>query len=50
MNKLTLAYLISAYNENLNIEELHRRWRLACGKAWQRKLRVKRTKSLGFVW
>ncbi len=31
MNQLTLAYVTSAYNENLNLEELHRRCRLA----WQ---------------
>jgi glycosyltransferase involved in cell wall biosynthesis len=31
MNKLTLAYVTSAYNETLNLEELHRRCRLA----WQ---------------
>ena len=31
MNKPTLAYVTSAYNETLNLEELHRRCRLA----WQ---------------
>ena len=31
MNKLNLAYVTSAYNETLNLEELHRRCRLA----WQ---------------
>jgi glycosyltransferase involved in cell wall biosynthesis len=31
MNQLTLAYVTSAYNETLNLEELHRRCRLA----WQ---------------
>jgi glycosyltransferase involved in cell wall biosynthesis len=31
MNQLTLAYVTSAYNEALNLEELHRRCRLA----WQ---------------
>jgi hypothetical protein len=32
MNKLTPAYVTSAYNETLNLEELHRRCRLGLAK------------------
>jgi hypothetical protein len=31
MDKLTFAYVTSAYNETLNLEELHR----LCRLAWQ---------------
>jgi glycosyltransferase involved in cell wall biosynthesis len=47
MNKLTLAYVTSAYNETLNLEELHRRCRLA----WQslaKEMKSETGQELGF--
>ena len=47
MNKLTLAYVTSAYNETLNLEELHRRCRLA----WQslaKEMKSETVQELGF--
>jgi glucosyltransferase len=47
MNKLTLAYVTSAFNEALNLEELHRRCRLA----WQslaKEMKTETGQELGF--
>ena len=47
MNKPTLAYVTSAYNETLNLEELHRRCRLA----WQslaKEMKSETGEELGF--
>ena len=47
MNKLTLAYVTSAYNETLNLEELYRRCRLA----WQslaKEIESETDQKLGF--
>jgi hypothetical protein len=47
MNQLTLAYVTSAYNETLNLDELHRRCRLA----WQslaKEIEIETGQVLGF--
>jgi len=47
MDKLTLVYVTSAYNETLNLEELHRRCRLA----WQtlaKEIESEAGQELGF--
>ena len=47
MDKLTLVYVTSAYNETLNLEELHRRCRLA----WQtlaKEIKSEAGQELGF--
>jgi hypothetical protein len=47
MDKLTLVYVTSAYNETLNLEELHRR----CRFAWQslaKEMKSETGQKLGF--